>query len=262
MTYCAGTVIIYARSLSYIYYSYLSCRPGPPASERPPTPPAKPESGEESKTEESSLSAEQIASKVKGLLAELYNSLDIKEAVLCVKELTDGKAEMANVFETLLTTSLEGKDTSWETLQELLKTCGEEKLFAQADFEQGARQLLDKLDDLTVDVPKAPVQVGDVLSALVANEMADLKVIAQHILEADVDPVPEGEDSMMVGSGVALKVLGVTLRGLKTATGTEETAEAWKATGLDYKSYIAEADREKADVVEKFVTGYELADIL
>lgn len=29
-----------------------------------------------------------------------------------------------------------------------------------ADLEKGARQLLDQLDDLSVDVPKAPQQVG------------------------------------------------------------------------------------------------------
>ena len=30
----------------------------------------------------------------------------------------------------------------------------------RADLEKGARQLLDQLDDLAVDVPKAPLQVG------------------------------------------------------------------------------------------------------
>lgn len=250
-----------------IYHIYSCCRPAPPpGSERPPAPPAKPQSSEESTKLESSegneLSAETIAGKVKGLLAEVYNSRDIKEAVLCVNELVEGKADMGNVFESLLLNSLEGKDTSWETLQELLKACGDEKIIAQADFEQGARQLLDRLDDLTVDVPKAPAQVGDVLGSLLANGMVDIKVIAQHILEADAEPVPEGEDSMMVDSGVALKALGATLRGLKTAKGTEETAAAWKATGLDIKSYIATANREDAAVVEEFMNDYELAEIL
>jgi hypothetical protein len=245
----------------------LYCRPAPPAGERPPAPPAKPESSEEetaveAATESSELSAETITSKVKGLLAELYNSKDVKEAVICVNELVEGKADMANVFDNLLTVSLESKDTSWETLNELLKACGEDKVVAQADFEKGARQLLDKLDDLTVDVPKAPAQVGDVLASLLANDLVDLKVIAQHILEADAEPVPEGEESMMVDSGVALKALGATLRGLKTAKGAEETAAAWKATELDYKSYIPAADREDAAVAEKFVSEYELAEVL
>jgi len=247
---------------------FFCCRPAPPpTSERPaPAPPAKPESSEESTkleaTEGTELSAETIAGKVKGLLAELYNSRDVKEAVLCVKELVEGKADLANVFESLLLNSLESKDTSWETLHELLKTCGNEKIVAQADFEKGARQLLDKLEDLTVDVPKAPAQVGDVLGSLLSNEMVDIKVIAQHILEADAEPVPEGEESMMVESGVALKALGATLRGLKTAKGTEAFLEAWTATGLDIKSYMATADREDAAVAEKFANEYDLAEII
>jgi hypothetical protein len=44
------------------------------------------------------------------------------------------------------------------------------------------------LDDLSVDVPKAPLQVGSVLGDLVAAGGADLKALAQHIRTADANP--------------------------------------------------------------------------
>lgn len=259
-------------SLLFIFYRPTAL----PASERPPqaaaavAKEAEPAATSEETTPEpeevaadvEALTEEQAEGKVKGLLAEVYNSRDLKEAALCVKELQDGKANMANVIEQMLTVSLESKATSWETLRDLLKAAHEEKMIEQADFEQGARQLLNKLDDLTVDVPKAPVQVAEVLTSLIANGAADLSVIAQHIVEADAEPVPEGEDSMMVDSGVALKVVGVLLKGLKEAQGAEAAAAGWKSAGIDYKSYIASADRESEDFAEKFKADYDLADIL
>ena len=204
---------------------------------------------------------EDTEKKVKGLLSEVFNSKDIKEAVLCVKELTEAQANMAAVVDLLVSVSLESKETSWDTLRDLLKACGEEKLIVESHFEEGSRKLLDKLDDVTVDVPKAPVQVGDVLASVVAAGFADMKVIAQHIKEADADP-QEGEEPMAIDSGVALKALGSFLKGLKEAQGAEKVAEGWKATGFDFKAYMPAADREDGDAAEKFVAAHELSDVL
>ena len=261
-----------------MFFLFCSRPSGPPASERPPTAPtpAAPKEApaaaeEEEPVEEVEAAAssevvvlteEQTVSKVKGLLVEVFNTKDLKEASLCVKELQDGQANMASVFELMLTVSLESKETSWETLRDLLKSAHEEKLIGKEDFEQGARELLNKLDDLTVDVPKAPLQVAEVLTMLITIEAADLTVLAKHIKEADAEPVPEGEDSMMVDSGVALKVLGVLLKGLKDAHGAESTAAGWKSVDIDYTLYMPAADRESEEFAEKFKSQYDLADVL
>lgn len=57
---------------------------------------------------------------VKGLLAELFSSEDLQEAVCCLRELADSGEDMATVVESLITVSLEGKGTSWPLLSELL----------------------------------------------------------------------------------------------------------------------------------------------
>lgn len=41
----------------------------------------------------------------------------------------------------------------------MLPCCAYHAPWQAADLEKGARQLLDQLDDLSVDVPKAPLQV-------------------------------------------------------------------------------------------------------
>lgn len=130
------------------------------------------------------------------------------------------------------------------------------------DLEEGVRQLLNKLDDLTVDVPKAPTEVGDVLGALVAAKTADLKTIVQHVQEADTEAPPEGEDTMLVGSGGAVKVVASLLRSLKSKGGSEEAAAAWKATGLELSSFLPGADRADAAKVDAVAAEFEIADVV
>lgn len=65
------------------------------------------------------LSTSATDDKVKGLLAEFYSSRDMKEAILCVKELCGLNANLQYVVESALTVSLESKGTSWEHLSAL-----------------------------------------------------------------------------------------------------------------------------------------------
>lgn len=245
-----------------------------------------------------SVSPEETEKKVKGLLAEVYMSEDIGEAVRCVKDLADASANLAAVIELAISISLESKGTSWDMLRTLLLKirsvflphsiplsyffpcpawsveshsvcafsalgeCSEEKIVESREFEDGIRLLLNKLDDMAVDVPKAPVQVGEVLAAIVGAGAADLKVVGRHLLEADMEAPPEGEDTMMVSDGVALKVLGVMLQGLKSAKGADATASAWGITGLKYQDFIAADSRADAKEASKFIETYGLEGIL
>lgn len=54
--------------------------------------------------------------------------------------------------------------------------------------------------------PTFTPQVGAVLGSLVASGHADLKTLGDHIRTADMEEVPEGEDTMLVDSGNAAKV--------------------------------------------------------
>ena len=59
---------------------------------------------------------------------------------------------------------------------------------------------MNKLEDIRVDVPNAPEQVGDVLGFLVNEGLLDLDNLMLEIREADMEPPPDGEDTMMVDS--------------------------------------------------------------
>lgn len=62
-----------------------------------------------------------VQRKVKGLLQELFHNEDVKEAVVNLGELKEAGAKMDTVVDIVLTTSLEGKGTSWELLKAFLK---------------------------------------------------------------------------------------------------------------------------------------------
>ena len=62
-----------------------------------------------------------VQRKVKGLLQELFHNEDVKESVVNLGELKAAGAKMDHVVDTLLTSSLEGKGTSWDLLKSFLK---------------------------------------------------------------------------------------------------------------------------------------------
>lgn len=146
-----------------------------------------------------------------------------------------------------------------------MKACclrSSEKVISTNALEAGIRQLLNKLDDLSVDVPKAHIHIGKVLADLIGEGVVDLKTIGRHILEADAEAPPEGEDTMMVSGGLASKLIGVILESLKTAKGERELAAAWGLTGLDYKDFLPSQDRSNPQEQEAFLAEYKLVDVL
>lgn len=242
--------------------------PAPPARGREELTARKDEAREQEESEAKSaaggLDDEQMRSKAKGLLAELYNTKDAKEGLTCVKELVEAGADVPSLLEVLLTHSLETKGTDWDMLHALLRSAVEDKAVQAADLEKGVRQLLDQLDDLSVDVPKAPLQVGAVLGELVAAGGADLKVLAMHIRTADANPdeVQEGEDTMLVGGGGAAKTLGALLQRLAAAKGQEAAREAWQAAGEALPAFLPQSVRESEEERSKLVEQFGLAAIV
>lgn len=134
-------------------------------------------------------------------------------------------------------------------------------MLSSAQIEHGGRQLLNKLDDLAVDVPLAPCQVGDVLGRLVASKAADLKVLGQHILEADMEEVPEGEDTMLISEGRALKVIGSLLRSVAVG-GEEALKELWTSSGLQLVAFMPRNDREDASKLQAFAAEFGITKLI
>lgn len=138
----------------------------------------------------------------------------------------------------------------------------EDGVLNRVDIETGSRSLLDKLEDVRVDVPKAPEQIADIFASLVYAGMCSLTKLIRDIRVADMEPPAEGEDTMMVDSGTAKDLLGALLRDLKGVGGSEQIALSVKETELKILDYFPSYEREKPESLTSFLEKYDLKDVL
>lgn len=195
------------------------------------------------------MSKEDVERKTKGLLSEFYSASDLEEAKSCVGELTEAGADLAELVEAMFTVSLDLKTTSWPLLSDLLASLAKAELVSSGDVQKGVRELLNVLDDVAVDAPKAPAQLGGLLGALVAEGAAELKPLCQHILEA------EGEDETIVASGTAGKVVTALLREWGSRADAEAVNAGWTAAALELPAFFPEDERAKVVDVSSLLEG-------
>jgi hypothetical protein len=123
----------------------------------------------------------------------------------------------------------------------------------------GVRSLLNKLEDIRVDVPKAPEQVGDVLGFLVNEGLLDLDNLMLEIREADMEPPPDGEDTMMVDSGTAKDLVGAFFKVLKELKEDGELCSQLK--GFDLSPYFPSYERSDENAVADFKKRFGIEDM-
>lgn len=197
------------------------------------------------------MTIEDMDRKVKNLLEEMYNSGDIEEGVACVQELCEAKADGAIVVDELISLSLDIRGTKWEMLHKLLQKIVKadvSNLISPSSLESGIKRVLDKLGDTAVDAPLAPDHVADCLAVLIDTGFLKLEKIGEQILIADSDEVPEGEDTILIGDGYAIKLLQRLLNSLEKSWGEEKVKESWIETGLDAKSFLPAEDRAEGEL--------------
>ena len=80
------------------------------------------------------------------------------------------------------------------------------------------------------------MQVGDVLGALVGNNVLSLKRLGKYILEAEAEEEPE----VLVEGGVANKIMAAALHALARETSQDEMARQWEQTSLHFDVFLPE----------------------
>jgi hypothetical protein len=110
-----------------------------------------------------------------------------------------------------------------------------------------------------VDVPKAPEQIGDVLGFLVNEGLLDLDNLMIEIREADMEPTPEGEDTMMVDSGTAKDLVGTLFKVLKELKEDGELHS--KLKDLDISPYFPSYERSDENAIEDFKRNFGIEDL-
>ena len=167
----------------------------------------KPERSEKSGASESAstetvkgLSDEELVRKMKTILEELYTNKDEMEAIKEMKELP---APGDDTVKQAVITSMDMKAFDVELLSRVLMAY--DKADASA-FDSASNKILAELADLVVDVPMATKNCGRIFADLIVASKLTLSSVLKHASTADLEPPPEGEDTMLVDGGDALKL--------------------------------------------------------
>ena len=180
------------------------------------------------------LSEEELTRKVKTILEELYTNKDESEAV---KELKDLSAPGDATIKQAVITSMDMKAFDADLLSKVLIA------FDKADaaaYDSAANKILAELADLVVDVPMATKNCGRIFADLVVAGKLNLSSVLKHAATADLEPPPEGEDTMLVDGGDALKL---TREILVQVTAAKEDGESVSVTKDTISALIPKMDR-------------------
>ena len=119
------------------------------------------------------MDAEKVEEKTKSLVTEYMQVADLREAVLCVKEIVAGakdadalgvmtKHMVAHVVDV---STEKARDLVSKLLAACVKQCGVDASVVKADLEAQIEQL----EDIAIDVPMAPKLLGVMLAQLVVE---------------------------------------------------------------------------------------------
>lgn len=133
------------------------------------------------------MSEEETTKKAKGIIEEFHSLYDYKEVAECIKELKEKNAKLGIVLKYWLTDLLEGKKRSVDNFRKLIKELGSAGLFTKDDFNSGLVQIICTLEDLEIDVPKAPSIVAQIMADLVAAKRASIDALGKPLSKAFED---------------------------------------------------------------------------
>jgi translation initiation factor 4G len=119
------------------------------------------------------LTAEEVDEQVLKLCAEFQVAADLKDALLCVKDIQSRapSADAATLAVCSLAVKLvmdESSERAAEAMAKLLAHLAKEGAVSAAALKAGLASQLEQLDDLAIDVPMAPKLAGSLLAALIA----------------------------------------------------------------------------------------------
>lgn len=133
-----------------------------------------------------SLTSDELKRKTASLLEEYFNVRLLEEALQCVEELKSPAYHPEVVKETI-SIGLDKSPPRVEPVAQLLEHLFVKKVFTARDLATGFLNFSSLLDDLTMDLPKAPVNFGHIIASLVLAGAFDFKVVNEILKKVTDD---------------------------------------------------------------------------
>uniref|UniRef100_A0A7N0V462 MI domain-containing protein n=1 Tax=Kalanchoe fedtschenkoi TaxID=63787 RepID=A0A7N0V462_KALFE len=138
---------------------------------RPQTPPANPA---------------ELARKTKSLLNEYFSIKLLDEAMLCIEELKS-PAYHPEVVKEAISLALDKGPSCIEPVSNLLHYLHTKKVFTSRDIGTGCILYASMLDDIAIDLPKAPSSFGEVIGKAVLASEVDFKLVNEVLKRVEDD---------------------------------------------------------------------------
>ncbi|KAG2438700.1 hypothetical protein HXX76_005246 [Chlamydomonas incerta] len=204
----------------------MRTEPAPQVAQQEPVAPSRPAAAANAGK---ALSEEEVVRKSQSLYQEFTSTLDKAEATTCVREL--GSQHLAKVVEIGLDQIFNSlKDKEQDALLDLLLHLHEAGAITSENVVDALTTFTTQLEDLSMDVPKAPQLLGRFYGSCVSRNIASLDLLPQ-LMEGDASVEPKRRFS-----GAAFKVL----RGAK---GDAELTKLCSEVGLTASTFLS-ADPE------------------
>ncbi|KAF8033738.1 hypothetical protein BT93_C0103 [Corymbia citriodora subsp. variegata] len=132
------------------------------------------------------LNKDELSRKTKSLLDEYFSVLLLEEALQCVVEL-NAPAYYPEFVKEAVSLALEKSPPCVEPIGKLLEFLLTKKVISSSDIETGCLLYASMLDDLGIDLPKAPIHFGEIVGKLVLVGGLDFKVIKEILNKVEDD---------------------------------------------------------------------------
>lgn len=133
-----------------------------------------------------SLKQDDLRKKTISLLEEYFSIRLLDEALQCVEELIS-PAYHPEVVKEAISLALEKSPPCVEAVVKFLDYLLSRKVFTASDIETGCLLYASVLDDAGIDLPKAPVNFGEIIGKLVTSGGLDFQVVKEAIKKVEDD---------------------------------------------------------------------------
>ncbi|KAH0706974.1 hypothetical protein KY289_012050 [Solanum tuberosum] len=128
---------------------------------------------------------EELKRKTVSLLEEYFSVRILDEALQCIEELKS-PAFYPEVVEKAISLGLDKSPPRVEPVAQLLEHLFAKKVFSATDLATGCLNFASQLEDLAMDLPKAPANFGEIISRLVLTGAMDFQLV-NEILQKVTD---------------------------------------------------------------------------
>ncbi|XP_044464033.1 eukaryotic translation initiation factor-like [Mangifera indica] len=132
------------------------------------------------------LNPDELRKKTVSLLEEYFSIRDLGEALTCVEELKSPGYHPEFVKESI-SLALEKSPACVDAVAKLLEYLLAKKVITRGDVETGCLNYGMLMDDIAIDLPKAPNNFGEIMGKLVLLEGLDFKVVKEILSKIEDD---------------------------------------------------------------------------